>query len=287
MNGHVFVLGATGTVGRLLLDELAPTDVAVRAAARNPAKAAAAYDVAVQWAEFDLERVETFAPALAGIDRVFMISRPGDDVAERFAVPFIDAMRVAGVKHVVNLSAMGAAKRPEFSVRKVELALEASGIPFTHLRPNFFMQIHATGALGQAIRMTRRIALPAGNAKLSFIDARDVAGVAARVLTDVRPHANSAYTLTGCEAMDYHEVADCIAKAVGDHVQYVPIDDAATRAMLQGAGYAATRIDRLLGMYRLVRMGACEPTSPDAEAVLTHPPIRFDKFAADHADCWK
>ena len=287
MREYCLVLGATGTVGARLLDELLAGGVAVRAATRNPEQAVAKGEAAVQWVEFDFERPETFADALAGVDRVFMISRPGDEEADRFVAPFIDAMRASDVKHVVNLSAMGTPQRPEFSLRKVELALEASGIPFTHLRPNFFMQVHSAGTLGQAIRMTRRLALPAGDARLSFIDARDVAAVAVRVLTDPQAHANRAYTLTGPEAIDYHQVAACITKAIGDPVQYVPIDDAATSAMLQAAGFAAPQIERLLAMYRLVRMGACEPVSPDAESILGRPSIRFSDFAVDHVDCWK
>lgn len=287
MTNNVLVLGATGTVGCPLVAKLASQGVTVRGATRDPNRAAQMVGSAAEWIEFDLQRPESFAAALRGIDRVFMISRPGDDDADQLAAPFVDALRASGVQHVVNLSAMGTEQRPEFSLRKVELQIEASGIPHTHLRPNFFMQIHATGALCQAIRTTRRIALPAADAKLSFIDARDVAEVATRVLTDVRSNVNHAYTLTGPAAINYDQVAASLTAAVGQDVQYLPIDEAAARDMLLAAGFPDAHIARLLEMYRLVRLGACEPISPDTAALLGRPPICFADFAADYATCWK
>jgi uncharacterized protein YbjT (DUF2867 family) len=269
------------------LGELSVHDVAVRGATRDPRRAMDIVGTAAHWVEFDLERPESSAGALDGIDRVFMISLPGDDDADKFAGPFIEAMRSAGVQHVVHLSAMGTPERPDFSLRKVELLIETSGIPFTHLRPNFFMQVHSTGSLCQAIRDARRIALPAADARLSFIDARDVAAVAARVLLDAPSHQNRSYTLTGPEAIDYHEVAAAITRAIGHDVQYLPIDDDTTRNVLRSAGFTDRHIERLLAMYRLVRMGACEPVSADAAQLLSRPANRFEQFAADHARCWQ
>lgn len=283
---RILVLGATGTVGRPLLTELIAQDATVRGATRDPLRAAA-INPNPEWTEFDFQRPATFAPALADVERVFLISRPGDDAADRFAVPFIDALRTAGVQHVVNLSAMGAEQQPEFSIRRVELLLEASGIPFTHLRPNFFMQIHAAGALCQSIRQARRLALPAADALLSFIDARDVAAVAAHVLHDPSAHAGHAYTLTGPQALDYHQVAAHVSAAAGQRVGYVPIDDDAMRTMLQSAHLPERQIVRLLGMYRLVRAGACAPVSHNVEALLGRPAIRFEAFATDYANCWR
>src|SRR5512140_27951 len=143
--GAVLVIGATGEVGSRVLAELGTRGVPVRAASRQPAVASAASAPCasgpVDWVRFDLEAPETFDPALAGVARVFLIARPGDDDADRPARPLVQAMLRAGVRHVVDLSAMGAETRDDFALRKIELMLERSGMEWTHLRRNWFMQI--------------------------------------------------------------------------------------------------------------------------------------------------
>jgi uncharacterized protein YbjT (DUF2867 family) len=235
--------------------------------------------------EFDFERPETFAAALDGVDRVFLIARPGDDHADRVALPLIDEIVRKGVRHVVNLSAMGAETREDFALRKIERYLEDSGVGFTHLRPNFFMQVFSTGPLLMDIRSTGAIHIPAADAKLSYIDARDIASVAAATLTE-QGHAGKAYTLTGGQALDHNDIARAISDAAGKTIGYVAISQEAARAGLAGVGLSPARIERLLGFYRLVRQGFCSPVSSDVETVLGRPPISFAQFANDNASCW-
>src|SRR5439155_1415057 len=83
--------------------------------------------------EFDFERPETFAPALEGVERVFLIARPGDEQADRVAIPLIDEMKRQGVRHVVNLTAMGVEMLEGMALKKVERYLEDSGIGFYRL----------------------------------------------------------------------------------------------------------------------------------------------------------
>src|SRR3989441_4126768 len=196
MAGEILVIGATGSVGSELVTQLVRRSERVRAATRNAEEAKRGLDNAIELVEFDLERPETFAVALDGVDRVFLIARPGDDHADRVAFPLIDEMKRREVRHVVDLSAMGVETRDDIALRKVERYLEDSGIGFTHLRPNFFMQIFSAGPLLMDIRSTDAIHIPAADAKLSYIDLRDIAAVAAVALTE-RGHVGKAYTLTG------------------------------------------------------------------------------------------
>ena len=152
---HALVLGASGLVGGHVVQGLVARGCAVRCAGRRPREG---------WVRFDLTDPATFGPALAGVDRVFLVARPGDDAPQVVAAPLIEAMARAGVAHVVNLSAMGAELRPEFGLRKVELLLEASGMAFTHLRPNWFMQVFTVPPLGPLLAATGTLALPAGDA---------------------------------------------------------------------------------------------------------------------------
>jgi uncharacterized protein YbjT (DUF2867 family) len=288
MTGSILVVGATGAVGAQLVAELRRRDETVRGASRDPESARRrSGDGGVEWVRFDLEQPATFAAALDDVDRVFLIARPGDDEPERVALPLVEEMRRRGVKQVANLSAMGAGERADFGLRKVELALEASGLLWTHLRPNWFMQVLSAGPLAAGLRATGALGMPAGPARISYVDVRDVAAVAATVL--VAPgHEGRAYTLTGGESLDGDAVVHALSTACGRTLRYEPLDDEeAARAALQSGGLGPARVERLIGFYRLVRAGACAPVSPDVAAVLGRPPIAFARFAADHADRWR
>ena len=285
MAGRILVIGATGTVGSQLVMQLGQRGEEVRAATRQPATARRRSAGASELVEFDFERPETFAPALEGVERVFLIARPGDEQADRVAVPLIDEMKRQGVRHVVNLTAMGVEMLEGMALRKVERYLEDSGIGFTHLRPNFFMQVFSGGPLLTDIRSTGAIHVPAADASISYVDARDIAAVAAAALSEAG-HVGRAHTLTGGEALDHAEIARAISEAAGRTVRYVPISEDAARTAIEGAGLPPQRAERLIGFYRLVRQGFCAPVSADVQTVLGRPPVSFAQFARDHAACW-
>ncbi len=282
-NDTILVMGATGAVGAEVLRLAVEAGRSVVGASRRPDAAAAR--VGGRWVELDLERPETFAPALSEVSKVFLIARPGDEEADRFAAPLIEAMVDAKVRHVVHLSAMGAEARPSFSIRKVELLLEASGLSFTHLRPNWFFQVLGTGALQRGILAAGEIRLPAGDAGISYLDARDVARAAASVLT-TPGHEGEAYTLTGPEALDHAQIAHTIERVRGAPVRYLAIDEAEARATLSASGFPSPWIERLIAFYRLVRDGACAPVTEDLARLLARRPTTFAAFAEEHATAW-
>lgn len=285
MSGQLLIIGATGSVGSELVTLLDRSCENVRAAAREPEAARLSSTTSAEFVAFDFERPETFATALDGVDRVFLIARPGDDHPDQVAIPLIREMKRQGIRHVVNLSAMGVETQNDFGLRRVELYLEDSGIAFTHLRPNFFMQVFSSGPLLADIRSTGGIHIPAADAKMSFVDVRDIAAVAAAALTGQR-HTGKAYTITGGEALDHYEIARAISDATGKTVQYLPISEDTARQALSAAGFSAERVERLIGFYRLVREGFCAPVSRDVETVLGRPPITFSQFAKDHTLSW-
>jgi uncharacterized protein YbjT (DUF2867 family) len=281
----ILVVGATGAVGSELANQLHHKGERVRGATRNPTSASRRLGSGVEYVEFDLERPETYATALAGVKRVFLIARPGDDHSDRLAIPLLDEMKRQNVRHVVDLSAYGAETRDDFALRKIEKHLEASGMAFTHLRPNWFMQVFASGPLLAGIHSCAAIAIPAADAKISYIDVRDIAAAAVVALT-TDGHANKAYTLTGPQSLGHDEIAHEISSAIGKAIRYVPISEDDARKAILSAGLSSERTERLLGFYRLVRAGACAPVSLDVESILGRPSITFERFAADYAHCW-
>jgi len=281
MKRAVLVIGATGTVGREVLARLIALHEPVRAATRDPSRS-----LGTEAVRFDFERPETFGPALQGVDRVFLIARPGDERADVFTVPLIDEMKRHDVRHVVNLSAMGTERADHtVALRKIELHLERSGIGFTHLRPNFFAQVFSTGSLLAGIRTTGIIALPAADARISFIDAIDVAEVAVAALRGPE-HVGKARTLTGEQPINHADVARIISTASGRAVRYVPLEEEDAREKLRRVGLPDERIERLIRFYRLVRAGEASSVSPSVREILGRPATPFEDFAQRHAALW-
>ncbi|NLI77212.1 MAG: NAD(P)H-binding protein [Candidatus Riflebacteria bacterium] len=293
---QILIIGASGRIGTQLQAELVARGLRPRGATRHPERhrpqqasmptPGGTGEDGTTWVRFDLTDPTTYAPALAGVDRVFLAARPGDEHSDAVAGPFISAMRHSGVRKVINLTAMGTDQRPDFALRRLELLLEASGLAWTHLRPNWFFQVFTEGSLLAGLRGAGTIRLPAADARLSFIDARDVAAVAAVLLAD-GGHEGEGLTLTGPAAHDHHEVAEAIGEATGRTMTYEPVEEDEARASLAAAGFPPAWQERLVRFYQLVRAGYCSPVSEAVQRVTGRAPIGLARFARDHAHAWR
>jgi uncharacterized protein YbjT (DUF2867 family) len=286
MPPKTLVIGATGRVGCELVKLLIRGGEIVRAATRNPLMALSKFPKTVEVVQFDYEKPDTFAPAVAGIDKVFLTVRPGDNHSDRFATPLIDAAKKAKVQHIVTLTAMGVEQDDTFMLRILEKYVESSGIPYTHLRPNWFMQNFSSGPMITDIRATGALHLPAADAKVSFVSVSDIAAIGFVALTS--PHqTGKAYTLTGQEALSHSQIVEKLSRVAGRTISYVPISEDIARSGLVKAGVANDLIERWTDFYRKVRQGLCSPISSDIELVLGRSPILFDQFADDNATSWR
>jgi uncharacterized protein YbjT (DUF2867 family) len=286
MQDTVLVLGAAGLVGGAVVAQLERLGVSVRAATRNPELRELQARVGSEWVEFDFERPDTFLSALDGVSSMFLLARPGDERSDEVARPLIDCARRAGVRRVVNLTALGVERAEHASaLRHIELYLEKTGLEYTHLRPNWFMQTFTRNPLLSGILKAGVIAVPAAEGRISYIDGRDVAAVAVAALT--RPgHGGKAYDLTGQEALKHSEIAAVISAAAQRTVDYAPLDEDAARRLLSPSGLSDERIDRVLGFYRLVRAGLASPVSSAVQEILGRPATTFAEFAHEHAGVW-
>jgi uncharacterized protein YbjT (DUF2867 family) len=284
MSNQTLVVGATGNVGRRLVEILAAQGVAVKAATRQPA----GYDgpQGVETVDFDLDRPETFGAALAGVSHVFVIARSGDAQPEKALSAFFDQAKAAGVQHVVFLTAAGVEMNEEVGLRKAERHLMASGLDYTLLRPTWFMQNFSSGFIQPMIAQMGAIYLPAGDGKTSFIDAGDIAAVAAAALTQPG-HAGQAYTLTGGEALSYDEAAAVIAEVAGRPVGYVAIPNEAFRQSLVDNGWPAESAGFMAGLFQPVEQGWAAAVSPAVATILGRAPVTFRQFASENAASWR
>lgn len=277
------VVGATGAVGSLVVQQLRARGMAVKATTRRPADAPTI--PGVDWVLFDYEQPETFSGAVSGTRQVFLVVRPGDDRPQETAVPFLEKAKEAGVTKVVLLSAMGAELRPDFGLRILERHIEEAGFSFVHLRPNWFMQLFTSGPLYNDLMTTSALHIPAGEARISYIDASDIAAVAAEVLSSDR-FDNQGYTLTGPEAIDHHQLVATLSAELGRRLVYVPLTEEQAAMGLKAAGFGQGRIDRLIMFYKLVRSGLCAPVSTSVKTITTREATSFKDFVCRNKGFW-
>jgi uncharacterized protein YbjT (DUF2867 family) len=282
MSRTVLVLASTGTTGREVVRALQQRGATVRAATRSPA--AASFPEAVTLVPFDLEDARTWGPALAGVDAVYFALpafRP-DEVELGTAI--LAAAVEAGVSRVVKLSAMGVDANPESGHRRLELAIEATGLPYVHLRPTFFMD-NFVNFWGAGIAQAGVIALPAADGRSGFVAAADIGDAAAEAL--LGDAAGEVWTLTGPESLNHDEIAARIGAVLGREVRYVDVTPEDFAATLASHGTPPLGVQMMGMLYEMVRAGWTAPLSDDLAAHLDRAPTRFDDWAADHAAAWR
>ncbi|MBT1077019.1 SDR family oxidoreductase [Geobacter grbiciae] len=277
----ILVTGATGSLGRATMATLIARGFRVRAASRHPQPSTAPN---VQTVHFDYTDPATHRPALEGSDGVLLIAPPLDVESPAKLNPVIDLARELGVGHVVLNSALGVDADENAPLRRIERHLIASGVSYTILRPNFFMENFTTGFLAPMVRQGE-IYLAAGDGKTSFISACDIAAVAAESFSGA--HTGREYSLTGPEALDHHEVAQLISRAAGRTVSYHAISE---EEMLQGAiqnGLPESAAHFMALLYSVVRNGWAAGVTDDVQEVTGKAPLSFAAFAGESSAVWK
>jgi uncharacterized protein YbjT (DUF2867 family) len=163
----------------------------------------------------------------------------------------------------------------------MERAIDGSGLAWTFLRPNSFMQ-NVVNYMGQTIRTQGAIYTAAPDAPVSHLDARDIGQAAARVLAE-GGHEGQAYELDGPDPLTYHQMAASLTRALGREVRCVPISDEDHRQGALSAGAPAEYAEALVDLERFFRTGHAGGASPDLGRLLGRAPTRFDRFAQDFA----
>ncbi len=274
MAEKILVTGATGKVGRELVQRLLADGVEVKAGTRRPDVAAQLFGAGAEVVELDYDVTATWDEAVQWADRVFLVPPPFDARSDERLVPFLDWAVQSGARHLVLLSAMAIEARERLALRRIEQRVERTGVEWTFLRPNIYMQNFARGFVARSIRDEGVIRLPVGDAPVSFVDGRDVAAVAARVLEGDR-HFGRAYTLTGPEALDHAEVARRISDVTGRGVRYEPISEDAMRETLASEGWPSEQAETFAGLMAAIREGRRSDVTGDIEAVAGRPPTTF------------
>ncbi|HEY7381067.1 MAG TPA: SDR family oxidoreductase [Gaiella sp.] len=276
----VLVTGATGTIGSGVVRELVDRGVPVRAFARSPEKAAG---LGVEVAQGDFADPGSLRAALEGVERMFLCcgNVPGQLAYETDA---IDAAADAGVRQLVKISTTGAEVDSPLAFwdwhGRIEQHLAASGVSSTVLRCSTFMS--GVLAATDTVRHIGKLLVPAGDARISMIDPRDVAAVAATVLTE-DGHQGETYALTGPAAITYAEIAATLSEVTGRDVEYVDVPVEAARAGMLEAGLPAYLVDFLTTLFPVLREGAAAETTDTVRTLTGSEPRSFAEWARDHA----
>ncbi len=282
----ILVVGATGTNGREVVKQLSERGVPVRAMVRSAEKSPDLRLPHVELVRGDLGDPPSLDAALRGVQKAFIVTAVGPDCVEWFESFFAAAKR-AGGPHVVKFSGMGAGDAKTLILNQhavTDEELRTSGLPFTVLRPNSFHQNLLWSA--GSIKSQGAFYLPLGDARQSLVDVRDIAAVAAEVLTGTG-HEGQVYDLTGPESLSYHDVAATLSQVLGKPVRYVPVSlEAAKESMLQ-AGMPEWNAKAVTDLYRVFATGAYARTTDTVARLLGRPPRTFEQFARDHAGAFR
>jgi uncharacterized protein YbjT (DUF2867 family) len=277
----ILVTGAGGNVGRPLVDALAAGGTPVRAAYHSADKAARAKAAGVDAVAVDYARPETLGPALDGVDSVFLLGSGAYGQTEG-ETNVVHAAKAAGVRRIVKLSVIGAAEE-EFGFarthRPVERAIEESGMAWTFLRPASYMQ-NFTNFMAPTIRSQHTIYTLIPDSRFNHVDTRDVARVAATVLTQ-DGHDSTAYTLTGPRSFSYREAAAMIGDITGTPVQVVALSEADSRAGMKAHGVPDYYANHLVDLDRWYESGKADVVTTSIRDVTGREPNRFENFVGE------
>ena len=279
----ILVTGATGNNGSEIVKMLAAQNIPVRAMVRDRSRAGAIALPSVEVVEGDFDRPETLLNALSGVDRAFLLTNSSEH-AEAQQLAFVEAAKQSRVAHIVKLSQFAAAADSPVRFLRyhaaVEAAIQSSGMAYTFLRPNLFMQ----GLLSFKSTISAQNAFYAaiGEAKVSMIDVRDIADAATAALTGTG-HEGKIYDLTGPQAVSHSEAAHYLSNALGRKITFVDIPPEKMLETLLSIHFPAWQAEGLLEDYAHYRRGEASVVASGVQDATGKAPRSFETFAHDYA----
>ena len=284
MSTPILVIGALGNVGAEVVKHVLAKGGTVRAADIDIRKIKERFGDSVESVRFDFTDSTTYAAAFQGVKKMFYMRPPHLTNIQRDMNPSMDAAKQAGVSYVVFLSLIGIENAKYVPHYKVETHLHRINLQTTFLRCSFFMQnLNTTHC--KEIKERNEIFVPVGNAKTSFIDARDIGAVAATILTE-EGHVGKNYDLTGSEALDYWEVTRIMSEVLGRKIVYRNPNPFyfLIETIRRGTPFMFALVQ--MGLYTSTRFGMAENITREVENLTGRKPIPFRQYVIDYKNNW-
>ena len=285
----ILVTGATGNVGTEVIRFLAESEnfrktFQLTAGIRKPKQNFMDFNgISLPALDFDFEQAATFGRVLQNFDILFLLRPPQLADVEKYFAPLVQAAVQQKVKHIVFLSVQGAETSRVIPHHKIEKLIVDSRIPYTFLRPGYFMQNFNT-TLHKDLKEEQLISLPAGNARFSLVDVRDIGRAAAVVLENTEKHRNKAYLLTGEKNYTFAEMAQILTQVLGKTIRFQSPSLFKFWRQQRKAGVATGMILVLAMLHYLPRFQN-DPVLGDTLRQLTgRQPVDFRQYVQDYRE---
>lgn len=281
MGSRILVTSAAGKVGRSVVKQLQEMGIGVRAAVRNPEKAADLEGPNTEIVSFDFDQPELVGKAVDGISALCLITPPHFKQVE-WATETIDRALEAGVKRIVRLSVRVADLTPSTKMtrwhRTVERYLKATDCEWTIVRPTPFMQ----NFMGLAPRSPQGYFFPLSeDARVCHMDIGDAALVLAKVLTEAG-HVGKTYTITGSESRSFHDMCNILSNKAGRDFPCNYVSDEEARKVMLSAGMPDWLAELVLELFGIIRTGAVSEPLEGYEQLAGRKPTPFERFAENN-----
>ena len=285
----ILITGATGTNGRLVVQALLKVGRSVRAMVQDPTRANDLQRAGAQLVRGDFDTADSLDAALAGVDRALLLSPVNQRLVEREA-RFVERAKKADLKHLVKFSAIGAHPAASFTFGRqhgtAERLIMDSGLPFTFVQPNFFMQNLLWSA--ESIKARGELYSTLGSTPASHVDARDIASVITSTLTDpLERHASRIHLVTGPAALTFDEIATVCSHFIRAPVRYVNLTGEQLKAGLLASGQPEWQAAALLELNAYARQGHASVVTDTVQRLTGRPARTLEEWFRDYAHAFR
>lgn len=282
--GKLLVTGATGTVGSEVVNQLVSRQADFRVLVRSEEKAKPFRERDIDMSVGRFEDTESLAGALENVTAVFLLSPPSK-LQVKLESNLVDSAKKAGVQHIVKVSALGASPDSNIHLARwhaeIEAYIEKSGMNYTFLRPHSFMQNLFNNVA--TIKSEAKIYAPMEDGAYPMVDVRDIAAVAAEILTG-SGHYGKVYHITGPEAITMHDVAEALTDVLGKKITYVPITPEQVKVELMEMGLEEWFASDLAELGKIYASGKASDTTDTVRKLTGRKGITIQQFVRDYAD---
>jgi uncharacterized protein YbjT (DUF2867 family) len=281
---NVLITGATGNIGTAVIKALQGINHSLNiiAGVRNiDEESKKLHEYKLSFAKFDFTDATTYLPSLQNCDLLFLLRPPQISDTNKYFKPLIEVAKLCEVKHIIFLSVQGVEKSKIIPHHKIEKLIVDSNIPYTFLRPAYFMQNFTTTLKAELINK-KRIFLPAGNATFTLVDVRDIGTVAAQVIVHSSNHINKAYELTCKEALTFTEMAQKLSIGIGEKITFVSPNLYKFFIEKRKEHVPTMFILVLIMLHYLPRFQKVPNTTSCIKDITGFEPILFDQFIQDN-----
>lgn len=287
MKSKILVTGATGTIGSFVCDQLKEVNADFTALVRNDEKAKSLNEKGIKTIIGDFSDIASLENAIEGIDKVFLLSVTSPD-SPKLQGNLVRVAKEKGVKHIVKLSARGADLESKIGIARyhalTEKDIQDSGIAYTFLQPHSFMQNLVFDA--ESIKSQNAIFAPMGDGKIGIVDARDIAAVAVKALTE-NGHEGKTYVLTGAKALSFHDISNAFTFFLGRDIKYIPVSAEDAHQGMLDAGMPEWLANDLTALNKIFAAGQGSEISNDIEKVTGRRAGLLKEYLNDYIDLYK